>query len=302
MKACALLLAVSLAAPIAAQASDIRMAITVDDLPAHSALPVGSTRVEIAADFLAALKAAKAPPVYGFINGVQTEREPASTDVLPLWRAAGNPLGNHGWSHLNLAQIDVATFEAELKRNEPLLEDLAAGSDWRWFRFPFLSEGETPAKRTAVRALLKARGYHTASVTMSFGDYAWNEPYARCVEKGDQTAIADLEASYLKAAEQSLTYSRGLSATLYGKDIPYVLLMHLGAFDARMAPRLLALYQSLGVTLVTLHEAEKDPFYAADVNATASPAPVTLENAMTARGLAVPKPTWDLAPLDALCR
>lgn len=298
----ALLAACLLATPVAASAADIKMAITVDDLPAHSALPTGETRVSIAADFLAALKDAKTAPVYGFINGVQTEREPGSAEVLKIWRDAGHPLGNHGWSHLNLAQIDVATFEAELTRNEPLLKSLAAGTEWRWFRFPFLSEGDTPQKRAAVRELLKARDYRIASVTMSFGDYAWNEPYARCMTKGDQKAIADLETSFLKAAELSLTHSRALSATLYGEDIPYVLLMHLGAFDARMAPRLLALYTSLGVSFVSLEEAQAHPFYAADLAAAPVPVAATLENALTARGLPVPPLSLNLAALESVCR
>ena len=298
----ALLAACLIATPFAASASDIKMAITVDDLPAHSALPTGETRVSIARDFLAALKEAKAAPVYGFVNGVQTEREPGSAEVLKIWRDAGHPLGNHGWAHLNLAQIDVATFEAELTRNEPLLKSLAAGSEWRWFRFPFLSEGDTPEKRAAVRELLKARGYRIASVSMSFGDYAWNEPYARCLAKGDQKAIAGLEASFLKAAELSLAHSRALSATLHGQDIPYVLLMHLGAFDARMAPRLLALYTSLGVSFVSLEEAQAHPFYAADLTAASVDAPVTLENALMAKGLAVPPVQLDLAALESVCR
>ena len=298
----ALLAAALIALPTAASAAEIRMAITVDDLSAHSVLPNGETRVDIARTFLAALKDARAAPVYGFINGVQTEREPDSAEVMKLWRAAGQPLGNHGWAHLNLAQIDVATFEAELTRNEPLLKSLAAGSEWRWFRFPFLSEGDTPEKRAAVRELLKARGYHIASVTMSFGDYAWNEPYARCLAKGDQKAIADLETSFLKAAELSLAHSRSQAAALYGQDIPYVLLMHLGAFDARMGPRLLALYKSLGVSFVSLEEAQAHPFYAADLTASPAAAPVTFESAMAARGLAVPPLALDLAALDGVCR
>jgi peptidoglycan/xylan/chitin deacetylase (PgdA/CDA1 family) len=303
MKAAAAFLAIAalFATPSLAKPPKIQIAITVDDLPAHSALPTGVTRVDIARDVLAALKDAKTGPVYGFINGVQLEREPASAEVLSMWRAAGHPLGNHTWTHLNLAQMDPASFEAEVARNEPLLEKLADGSDWHWLRFPFLSEGETLEKRTAVRALLKARGYHIASVTLSFDDWAWNSAYARCVTQNDQVAIAGLETSYLKAAEDSLAYSRGMSAALYGKDIPYVLLMHLGAFDARMAPRLLALYTSLGVTFTPLEEAERHPFYKADLEATASPMPVTLENAMASRGLPVPKRLWSASALDAVC-
>lgn len=303
MKVAAALLTITalIATPAIAKPPKIQVAITVDDLPAHSALPSGVTRVAIAADFLEALKNAKTGPVYAFINGVQLEREPASADVLSMWRAADHPLGNHTWTHLNLAQMDPAAFEAEVARNEPLLEKLADGADWHWLRFPFLSEGETLEKRTAVRALLKARGYHIASVTLSFDDWAWNAAYARCAAQNDQTAIAGLETSYLKAAEDSLVYSRSMSAALYGKDIPYVLLMHLGAFDARMAPRLLALYQALGVTFTPLEEVERHPFYKADLEATPSATPVTLENAMAARGLPVPKRAWNVSALDAVC-
>ena len=302
MKTALLLAIAALAAtPAAAAAPKIRVAITVDDLPAHSALPAGVTRVDIARDFLAALKAAKTGPVYGFVNGVQLEREPASADVLTMWRAAGHPLGNHTWTHLNLAQMDAAAFEAEVARNEPLLEKLADGADWHWLRYPFLSEGETPEKRAAARAVLKARGYHIASVTLNFDDWAWNGAYARCLAKDDQTAIVGLETSYLKAAEDSLAYSRSMSKTLYGEDIPYVLLMHLGAFDARMAPRLLALYQSLGVTFAPLEAVERHPFYKADFEATATPAPLTLENAMAARGLPLPQRSLRASALDAVC-
>jgi peptidoglycan/xylan/chitin deacetylase (PgdA/CDA1 family) len=214
-------------------ATPVKMALTFDDLPAHSALPPGVSRIEVAGRLLAAFHDAGTGPVYGFVNGVHEEREPDSVGVLSLWRAAGHPLANHTWSHLDLNTHGLADWEADLVRNEPLLQRHMAGQDWRWLRYPFLSEGETPEKHVAARKLLKAHGYRIASVTMSFGDYAWNEPYARCMAKGDAAAVASLEASYLKAAKDSLDYSRGLSATLYGRDIPYVLLMHAGAFDAR---------------------------------------------------------------------
>ncbi|KQZ06536.1 polysaccharide deacetylase [Caulobacter sp. Root1455] len=283
-------------------ATPVKMALTFDDLPTHSALPPGVSRIDVAGRLLAAFHDAGTGPVYGFINGVGEEREPDSVGVLSLWRAAGHPLANHTWSHMNLNTNSLADWEADLVRDEPLLEKHMAGQDWRWLRYPFLSEGETPDKRVAAREALKARGYRIASVTMSFGDYAWNEPYARCMTKGDAAAVAVLEASYLKAAKDSLDYSRGLSAALYGRDIPYVLLMHAGAFDARMAPRLLKLYRDNGVTFVSLEEAERDKFYAPDFKTQATSAPTTLEEAMKAKGLAVPKLDLPFADLDKMCR
>jgi peptidoglycan/xylan/chitin deacetylase (PgdA/CDA1 family) len=298
-------LAVAVTAAGAAQAAGpVKMALTFDDLPAHSALPPGVSRMDVAGRLLAAFHDAGTGPVYGFVNGVLEEREPDAVGVLSLWRAAGHPLGNHTWTHMSLNSNSLADWEADLVRNEPLLQKHMAGQDWRWVRYPYLNEGETPEKHVAARKVLKAHGYRVASVTMTFGDYAWNEPYARCMAKGDAAAVATLEASYLKAAKDSLDASRNLSATLYGRDIPYVLLMHAGAFDARMMPRLLAMYRDNGVQFVSLDAAERDPFYAADFKTQATLAPTTLEEAMKAEGLPLPAKAaaWGGADLDKMCR
>ena len=105
---------VALVATAAQAAPKPVIAVTWDDLPAHSALPPGVTRVQIAADLLKASADAKAP-AFGFINGVETEREPASAPVLKMWRDAGQPLGNHTWSHPNLAALTPEQFTAYLK-------------------------------------------------------------------------------------------------------------------------------------------------------------------------------------------
>ncbi len=79
-----------------------------------------------------------------------------------------------------------------------------------------------------------------------------------------------------------------MSKALYGHDIPYVLLMHVGALDARLLPRLLQLYRERGVTFVSLEDAEKDPFYRNDIDLSLPANPDTLEQAMQARGLPLP--------------
>lgn len=292
------LLGLTAAPPATAQA----IAITFDDLPSHSLLPPGETRLHVAEQIVGALKAAGGPSVYGFVNGVRLDEEPASAPVLPLWRGAGYPLGNHGWSHLNLNDHSAADFEADVVRNEPLLADLMGKGDWRWLRFPFLAQGETPQKRAEVRGFLAQRGYRIASVTLGFDDYAFNEPYARCAAKQDTRAIDDLETRYLAAARANLAYERGLSRTLFGRDIPYVLLMHLGAFDARMLPRLLALYRSEGASFITLEAAERDPFYRPDAEPSGPDGPTSLEAEMARRGLPLPAHPWSTASLDTLCR
>lgn len=253
------LLFASLALALAAHAQ--QLSITFDDLPSHGPLPPGETRLQVAQSVLSTLQHNKLPPTYGFVNGIHLAEDPATAAVLKAWVAAGNPLGNHTYAHVNLNDMTAEAFELNIEKNEPILKEYAGDADWHWLRFPFLAEGNTPEKVHAVREWLAQHGYKIAEVNMSFGDYMWNEPYARCVAKQDDAAIKQLHDSYLAAAEEAITASRQLSKGVYGREIPFVLLMHIGAFDARMLPELIALYRDRGFTFVTLTEAEKDPAF-----------------------------------------
>lgn len=286
----------------AATAQSRQIAVTFDDLPVHGPLPPGETRLDVANQVIAALRNAHVPPTYGFVNATHLEQQPDTMEVLKAWRAAGNPLGNHTWSHPNLNQMTLADYGANIARDEPTLESLMAHGDWHWFRYPFLAEGDTPGKRAGVREYLAQHGYRIAGVTMSFADYDWNEPYARCSEKKDRKSIAWLERSYLTAADRSIRYDRTLAKELYGHDIPYVLLMHIGAFDGHMLPRLLALYQHRGFSFVSLEQAEADPFYRIDTDPNLPPGPDSLEGVAAERHIALPKSESFSAQLNVVCR
>lgn len=279
----------------------LRIALTFDDLPAHGSLPPGTTRTEVISKIAAALKQAKVPPTYGFVNGNWLDQHSDDISALQAWRDAGNPLGNHTWSHMNLNQHSLEEFEADTTKNEPLLAKWK-DNDWHWFRFPFLAEGDTAEKRAGVRAFLLQRGYKIAGVTMSFADYMWTETYARCRAKGDSQAVAQLESSFLKSAEDNIGHYRAMSHSLLGRDIPYVLLMHVGVLDAEMLPRALDLYRSKGFEFITLEEAERDPFYAQDTHLHLAPAPDMLEGALAERHLSVPAAPAIAVHFDSLCR
>ncbi len=72
------------------------IAITFDDLPAHSSLPKGTTRLEIAQRVIRALQDAGVPPTYGFVNGKRFEDEAAGVEgraggVAGGGQSAGEP-------------------------------------------------------------------------------------------------------------------------------------------------------------------------------------------------------------------
>lgn len=238
-----------------------QMAITIDDFPVHGPFPPGVTANAVNAEMIAAIREARVPGVYGFINGRSTELQPETTAALEQWRSAGIVLANHGWAHRHLNEMSVAEFDEEVQKNEPLLDRPGSGTDWRWFRYPFLDEGETPEKRAAARQALESRGYQVAAVSMDFSDWQWTAPYARCVAAGDTAAIEELERLYLKAAKANIAWSRRTAKGLYGRGIPQVLLLHVSAMTARMMPRLIALYREAGFRFVSLPQAQSDPAY-----------------------------------------
>jgi peptidoglycan/xylan/chitin deacetylase (PgdA/CDA1 family) len=239
-----------------------RVALTFDDLPSHGPLPQGLSRVDVAASIIDTLRKYKAPPTYGFINAKKVEDRPEDAEVLRLWRAAGFPLGNHAFSHMDLHANTQEAFERDVLANEPALRSLMGDRDWRWFRYPYLREGDTPEKYRGVKAFLTKQGYRVAQVTLDFSDYAYNDPYARCLARNDADGIAWLKQSYVDRAGESLTRGQDAARTIFGRDISHVMLLHIGGFETVMLPHLLDLLQQRGFVLTTLEEAQADAAYA----------------------------------------
>ena len=238
------------------------VALTFDDLPAHGPLPDGLTRTDIINSIIHALKAAHAPATYGFVNAETTEKVKGTEEVLRLWREAGFPLGNHTYSHMDLDRNTPGAWEKDVLEGEPGVKELMQGEDWHWLRFPYLHEGETTEKHRAIEDFLKEHGYRVAEVTLSFGDYAYNDPYARCVAKNDTREIEWLKQSYVRGAEAALTHGEKSAEKVFGRDIKHVMLLHVGGFETVMLPKLLQILRERGFKLVTLPEAESDPAYA----------------------------------------
>jgi peptidoglycan-N-acetylglucosamine deacetylase len=273
------------------------IAITVDDIPEHAAMATGETRLDLSRRLVGILQA-EAVPAYGFVNGSRAI-DPDSIAALEHW-AAAFPVGNHSWSHPNLNDVSVERFAAEIADNEPLLQRLSRGQEWRWFRYPFLAEGNDPEKRLAIRRVLADRGYRIAAVTMDFSDWAYNGAYARCAAKADNDAIRSLEEDWLAAVRHEAGESQRIAKALYGKDIPYVLLTHLGSFDARIFARTIALYREMGFDFVSLEEAQRHPAYSSDNDPSLAPAPSVWAQ-LEEKGLPAPSPRASTVNLATIC-
>jgi peptidoglycan/xylan/chitin deacetylase (PgdA/CDA1 family) len=238
------------------------LAVTVDDLSVHGPLPRGMRWSGIAQSYIATLKAHGVPQAWGFVNAKRIAEQPASEAVLDDWRKAGYPLGNHTYSHLGLSQApSLLAWIDDASAGEPAIAAHMAGADWHVLRFPFLDGGADPARHDGAASWLKAQGYRIADVSLSFDDWAYTDTYARCMDKGDQGAIAAMKAGYLQRVDAAIARSRALSQRVYGRMVPQVLLTHLGAWSAATLPDVMARLDAAGARYVSLEQAQLDAAY-----------------------------------------
>jgi hypothetical protein len=122
--------------------------------------------------------------------------------------------------------------------------------------------GETLEKRRRIEAFLAGRGYRVAEVTISFNDWAYHDPYARCLARGDRKSVEWLKATYLDEARRSIDEARAESRELFGREIAHVMLLHLGDLNAVMTRPLLDLLREKSFEVVPLAQAQRDAAYA----------------------------------------
>ena len=274
----------------------VRVAITIDDLPASTGSS-GYDSPEIVRQLVEALRAHRVTSATGFVIGERLENDLRGRAAVAAWIAAGYEVGNHTYSHPSLHRGDARAYADDVLRMEPLMRALEqrSGQRFRYFRYPFLEEGRSDAERRSLARLLRERDYTVARVSVDFSDWAWAEPHARCLRRGDTEALLMLSRSYLQNALASLSWSQASAQRVLRRQMVHVLLLHANVATAHNLDALLDAYERAGAQFVPLSEALADATYTADY-----PAPgghvLTLASAASGRAL----PPGLVRPLELL--
>lgn len=247
------------------ESNALKVAVTVDDLPVHGPATPGMDRMAIADRLLSAFERHGLRSVYGFVNGKRVTDDPSTEAVLLRWRDVGHPLGNHTFSHVSLNAVAASDYFADIEKGEHILKKLEPDARvWKVFRYPFLHEGDTLQKRIAVRDYLSEQGYAMAPVSIDADDWAFNPPFARCAGRRDAQSLANLRRRFVEVHVDELRRMRDLCRRLLGREVPQVLLLHIGPADADAIEDLLTAYEKEGVKWVDLRTALADPMYGLD--------------------------------------
>jgi peptidoglycan-N-acetylglucosamine deacetylase len=239
------------------------MAITIDDLPSvDTSLPASKY---VTSQLLKQLRDEKIPTV-GFVNEGKLFRLgeiDARTAMLTAWLDSGHELGNHTYSHVNIASVPFETYREDLIRGETVTRMLLAerGQKLRWFRHTQLRTGPTVEYKQKLDELLAERGYRVAPVTIDNNDYLFARAYDNVLERKDAEAKKRLVEEYLRYMEEVVAHFEQLSRDFLGREVKQVLLLHANKLNADHLGALVARLRARGYSFIKLDTALADPAY-----------------------------------------
>jgi len=241
----------------AAPAGAPSLALTFDDGP--DAVKLGPVAVAESDAILAALAAAKLKSVL-FVEGRRVD-SPEGLAAVTAWGRAGHLVANHSYSHDNLSapKTTVADFEADVVRNEALLRGLPGFT--RLFRFPYLKEGDTAAKRDEFRAFLRARHYRSGRPTIDASDWYYDQRFRAWLAAHPKDDPARFRDAYLAHLWDRAQYYEALSRRGVGRSVKHTLILHVNAVNAAFLPDVIRMFRSRGWKLIDAARAFRDPVF-----------------------------------------
>lgn len=200
-----------------------------------------------------------------FVIGKNIEDEQGK-QLLTAWDRAGHMLANHTYSHnnLNAPDADVKAYQDDILRAEVLLKDFPRFR--RYLRFPFLKEGDTVAKRDAIRAFLAEHNYRNGHVTIDASDWYVDQRMTERLQSKPTANVKPYRDYYLEHMWSRAQYYNTLAQRVLGYQPRHTVLMHFNLLNALFLDDLIAMFKSKGWQPIDAEEAFTDPVFASKPN------------------------------------
>lgn len=227
------------------------LALTFDDAPYGSQ--------ELTRSLIRSLKESNIPEVMVLANPCKGESEKATISQLKLYRDAGHLIGNHTCSHNRMKAVGVERYLADTLKADTLLQPLYQGQ--KFFRFPFLDEGESVAMRDQIRKFLATHHYRNARVTIDNDDYIFTFKLKEALSQGRKIDYSKLQSLFVQHVTDAADYYDKLAVETLGRSPSHVLLLHEMDATVRFIPALVTALRSRGWKIIPASQAYLDPLY-----------------------------------------
>jgi len=188
---------------------------------------------------------------------------PEGKQLLWAWDKAGHLIGNHTYSHRNYNASDavVAEYQQDILRAEALLKDFPRFQ--KYFRFPLLKEGDTAAKRDAMRSFLAQNGYRNGHVTIDNSDWAIDNRLTARLKKDAAADVKPYRDFYMEHMWTRAEYYDSLAQRVLGRPVKHTVLVHFNLLNGLFLNDLIAMFKSKGWQPIDAQEAFADPVFSA---------------------------------------
>ena len=229
------------------------IAITIDDAPRPDTLHLdGPTRT---AKLIETLAQARVEQVMFFCNSVRMDA--AGAQRIQAYVRAGHLLANHTHSHVDLHKVGVDAFLADIQQATQVLSALP--NYRRWFRYPYLREGQTVEVRDRMRSELQKLGYRSAYVTVDTYDWHMDRMFQSALQAGKQIDFDRLRAAYVDLLTDSIEFYDEVARTQLGRSPRHVLLVHENDLAALYLGDLVTRLRDKGWRIISPEQAFLDP-------------------------------------------
>lgn len=195
-----------------------------------------------------------------FSSGYNKENEKGKY-VLSSWNDAGHLIGNHTYSHpnFNSKAVSIEHFESELIQNDTIIDKYS--NYCRYFRFPYLKEGNTIEKVNGFRQFLKQNGYKNAHVTIDASDWYIDSRLVKRLRENPKADISGFNDYYKKHLFSRALFYDSIAYQLTNRHIHHVLILHHNLAAALFLDDLIKYFEANGWEAIDTDKAYQDKIY-----------------------------------------
>jgi len=181
--------------------------------------------------------------------------------LLESWNNDGHKIANHTFKHTNYNNKDYSfeSFKDDFMKNDSILKMYS--NFCKFFRFPYLKEGNTQEKIDPVRTFFKEQNYRNGYVTIDASDWYIDSRLIKRLRENPNADISDFKKFYLNHIWERAQFYEKLSYELKGRHIKHTLLLHHNLAASLFIDDLIKMFNSKGWEIISAEDAFKDPIY-----------------------------------------
>jgi peptidoglycan/xylan/chitin deacetylase (PgdA/CDA1 family) len=184
---------------------------------------------------------------------------PLGRRLLRQWNDEGHIIANHTYFHHNYEKSDFKEYTADILRCEAIIKDYPQFR--RFFRFPYLKEGNNAEQRDQMRTFLAERGYKNGAVTIDASDWYIDSRLRKRLDSDASADTSGFRDYYLQHILDRSRYYDEVSRKGLGRSVRHTLLVHHNVLNERYLGDILDQYKRKGWKLIDAEHAYQDPVF-----------------------------------------